>query len=297
MWTLLLIAGAFAADDAPTARSSAMGASRVALPHDNATVAASPGLAGLYDRFDIHAAGGLGPSGGLHWSASAIDSHTSKFIAIGFAYAGDRYEPEFRASELPGWTPKRIEPTNVKRYHDLSLVAGLPLLNRRMCIGVGGTWSMYNHDAQGQGASGDLDVGIGANPVDDLTLAVVAEHLLPGDPTGDRPFGVAGGAAYGNTGPVIATAEAGWTDGVASPWSFGGGLEGVAGGGRVRAGARHNGPAIGPSTWVTWGVAIANESSEFGYAMRIPTDAGSDTARSIVHTLGIQFAAPRIDTD
>ncbi len=273
-----------------------MGGARIALPSDNVTVGASPGMVGLHERFDIHASGAVGPGRGLHWAATAVDARTSDFLAIGIAYAGDRYHPEFRASELPGWTPTDIEPTNVKRYHDLALAAGVPLLGRRVCIGIGGNWSFYNHDSQGSGSTGNIDAGLGLRPLDDLSLAFSAEHLLPIDPTGDRPFTLGAGASYGSTGPVIATSELRWTDGADTPWGVAGGLDVRAGSGRLRAGASFDGAAVGPTTWASWGLAIANEDSELGYSMQVPFGAGSETATSLIHTLGVQFTAPRTDS-
>jgi hypothetical protein len=272
-----------------------MGGVSIALPSDNVTIAASPGMVGLHERFDMNAMGAVGEGGGLHWGGGAVDARTSDFIAIGFAYSGDRYHPAFRAAELPGWTTVDIEPTNVKRYHDLTLTTGVPLIGRRLCLGVSGTWSIYDHDSQGAGASGDLDAGLGLKIIDPLSIAVAAEHLLPGDPTGDRPRTLNGGFGWQDSGPVAAAADVSWTEGANTPWGVAGGLDLKINDGRIRAGGRWDGAAVGPTTWATWGIGIANNEADLGYSMQIPFGQGKQTALSLIHTIGVQFAAPRLD--
>ena len=311
MLAVILLLGspnAHAADVVQGANTLAMGGTGVAAPADNAGITLNPGLIGLVERYDFHVHGRLGPDLGLQWGASAMDGRTSDVVAAGFAYSGDRFEPDFTNADLPAWRERDEEIRNRKRLHDFAGAVAVPLLSRRVSIGIGGVFTSYNHDQQGQGTRFDMHGGVGIRPVDGLTVGASLRNFLPGEDE-NRPtellfglrlqneerlavevnaghtFNAGGGLTLALDGPVAPPLDP------ASPWTFGGGVQAGVGSTVLRAGGRWSGPL--DRSYVTLGIGTDDRGSgAVEYGVSIPVS-GDVRFGALLHQISARFGAPQ----
>ena len=183
-----LHAPARAAEVVHSADLAGMGGASVAASESNAALTANPSLIALHRRYDLHAHGRLGYDSRGEWGVSAVDARTSRHVALGVIYYGDRSHPELRTSELPGWTEPGVTPSNVKRHHNIVAALAFPLFERRLSFGLSGTVSFFDHDRQGTGSTGNLDAGFGWHATEWLVLGVSGRNLLPIDGIGELPL-------------------------------------------------------------------------------------------------------------
>lgn len=271
----------------------AAGGAAVAASTDNAAATHNPGLLGLHERYDFHGHVLYGPTRGIQWAASVVDGRTSSAFAAGLVYAGDLSHPALSVDELPGWAPPGAEIPNMKRYHDITAALSIPVADRRLSFGVNGTLSIFQHDREGSGTSGNMDVGIGARPVDWLVLGAAGSSLLPQNTLGDRPPTVAGGVRVRDPELGHLEADVTWVSEVVAdrlPLVLAGGGEVQIRTAFLAAGTRIDGPE--ERTDLTWGVGLGSPTGSFEYGMAIPLNLGEDTVSNILYQLSIRFAAP-----
>ena len=189
-------APAHAAEGVVAANQAAMGGAAAAASEDNSAITVNPGLLSLHERYDLHGHFQYGPSAVSRWGASVVDSRTSKWLTMGFYYAGDRGNPPIATADLPGWTLPGETPTNFLRHHNLTLGAATHGFDRRLGVGLSGTWAIFNHDLQGRGSTGNVDVGVGTRPTEWLDVGVAGRNLVPIDDIGVLPMTVVGGTRF-----------------------------------------------------------------------------------------------------
>lgn len=291
---------ALASDVVQGANLLGMGRVGAAAASDNAAITLNPGLLGLRERYDFHAHFRLGPMGpgsgdaqagppSLQWAATAMDARTSSAVALGFAYSGDRLDAPLTDRDLPGWWLPGEEITNRKRYHDFAGALAIPLLDRRLSLGLGGNVGLYNHDRQGEGLLWDLHLGLGLQPTPGLTLGLSARDLVPGAGE-DRPAQLLGGIRAEDAGNVAFEANVGYTwvpEG--EPLSVGAGLEKVAGGAQLRLGGLWSGPE--DQLYATAGLGMTDEGGGIEYGIAVPLGPELSLG-ALVHQVSVRFGAP-----
>lgn len=293
---ILLLVGATAlgADVVQGANTAAMGGVGVAAPQDNAAITLNPGLIGLVERYDFHAHVRFGPTGDLQWAATALDSRTSEKFGAGFAYSGDRFDPPLRQNDLPGWSLPGEELGNRRRENDFTLAFGVPVLDRRLSLGLGALLSQFNHDRDGQGSTADLHAGIGFRPVDWLTLGVGVRNFAPINSVQDRPLSwVAGGRVEAADKVALEANLWSSTDPLAdSAISIAAGVEvAPSDAARFRVGVFRDGPISRTRVTAGFGL-VTSRGGGLDYALLIPV-AGDDFAwRTFVHQIAFRFSAP-----
>ena len=288
MSTLLLLlahSSAFALPDVVGADSIGMGSTSLAADRSNAAITTNPGLLALHPRYDFSAQIGIGP--GLHWAVSGMDARTAERVALGLTYSGDRYEPELTVAELPGWVEPGAEIENMKRSHNFAGGLSYAAVEDRVAVGLGGHVSVYNHDRNGKGTTGNLDVGMGLRPTDAFTVGLSGQNLLPFDPLSDRPMRVGMGLRLDGT-PAAIEVDGGWVDQAGgTPVFVDAGTEVRPGPVRLRAGGRWHGPTNVPS--VTGGLGFEGEGGAIEYGLDIPLGTNGGP---IAHIIGLRFGAP-----
>ena len=284
-----------AAEGVVAANLGAMGGAAAAASEDNAAITVNPGLLALHERYDLHGHFQYGPSAVSQWGASVVDSRTSKWLTLGFYYAGDRGNPPIRTEDLPGWTLPGETPTNLRRHHNLTMGAATHAFQRRLSFGLSGTWAIFNHDLQGSGSTGNMDAGIGARPTDWLDLGVAGRNLVPVDDIGVLPMTFVGGArVHGRPGALLADVE--WREEVTrnSPIT-------VAAGGEVlireaacvRAGWRLDGPLN--EHRLTTGVAATGPAGSLDLAFELPVAPQGPTIDGLSFIVSVHLAAPKAE--
>ncbi len=193
---MLLLSMAFAADRVESSETLAMGRNAVANPWSNSAIAANPAAIGLVARYHVGVAASYGQRG-FHWNITAADSRTAEGVGFGVTYSGDRYNPPLETWELPGWSVPGQAITNKKRNQDLGAALSIPLFQRRIAVGAGGSVSFYDHERQGRGRAGNLSFGLGALPHPKLALGLSGRNVLAlPDPNQDRPMELLAGLFY-----------------------------------------------------------------------------------------------------
>ncbi|MBX2796493.1 MAG: hypothetical protein KTR31_02455 [Myxococcales bacterium] len=292
MTLLLLGTVAQAADVVSGANMVGMGGVGVAAPTDNAGITLNPGTLGLERRYDFHAHFRLGPSAGLQWGATAMDGRTSKRVSAGFAYSGDRFDAPLTDNDLPGWAEPDEEILNRKRFHDLAGAIAVPVLDRKLSFGVGVTYSLFDHDQQGNGRQLDVHGGAAVRPVKALTVGLSARNLVPSDNVLDRPLEVLGGVSVIDEDNLAAEINVGrsWAPGAPTPWTVAGGVEKVLGQTQLRGGARWVGPER--RSFGTLGIGYTDTSGGIEYSLSVPLN-GDVSLGGTLHQVSIRFSAPK----
>ncbi len=267
---------------------TAMGGVSLAADESNASITTNPGLLGLNPRYDFSAQFGVGPTSGLHWAAGGMDGRTSEYIALGFMYAGDRWEPPLRTDELPGWWEVGEPIPNMKRQHDFMLSLATPIVRDKLAFGLGGYVTTYNNDRNGKGTTGNLDAGLGWKVSDYITVGASGNNLLPFDPLSQRPLTAGGGVRF--HGPVGAfEVDGGYIDGAGNgaPVFGAAGFELAPKSGRIRGGYRYEG--LTSQSILTAGLGLSTEGGALEYGIDIPLGGGWS---AISHVVGVRFGAP-----
>jgi len=285
--SLLFSTPAVAEEDVEGANILGMGGAAVAHVSDNSAITVNPGLMGLTRRYDFHGHYKLGPSGGSHWAATAMDGQTSKFLWMGLAYSGDVFRPELETSELPGWKIPGQEIENTKRFHEFTLALSVPLVRERVALGVNGAMSLYNHDRQGRGIEGSADVGLGLRPLRWLSIGLVGENLLPLE--NERTAGGQAGIRVFDETVGAIEVDGGYRHAENDGLGFGLGAEKNAGMSRLRLGYEIDLPEMAQRA--SWGIGLVGEGGSFEYGMAIPVGGGEGLA-GLVNQLSIHLKAP-----
>lgn len=259
-----------AATDVPAANVAATGTLGIAEHADNSAVSANPGALGLTERYDIQGMFRYGPSKDMRWNVSAADASTNSFLSFGFAYNGGVTQPDFLPEELPGWEVTGTEPVNTKSTHDLTFALATPFLDRRMSMGLNGTLSIFDNAILGKGTTGNMDFGIAGQPIEALTIGLVARNVLPVAEQYDRPASLGLGVRGGLEGTISGVAEIDYrfehVQQSALDVRFGAeaGWRAL----RLRAGTGWSGDT---DSWsFSWGIGGRNDTGSLDYAMWIP---------------------------
>jgi len=284
MILVLLTALSFGAEDPLGPIALAEAGTALARGQSNVGIVSNPGLLGLESRYTFSGFGQVGPQDRRGWGVSALDSTTSDLYALGLSYSGETEEPSLSDDDLPGWTPSGKTPHNVKRYHDITMAIGAPLWHRSLSVGAHVDWALYDHDQQGTGSVADVGLGLAGRPNRWLTLGVAMSNLFSGDPLGDRPFGVGGGA------------QGAWKHGglnLESTWNVYQDSPGVALGGhigspewRFHGGWRQSDLALSHQTAST-GLSYHSPTLTLAYGLSAPL--GEDDMSNWTHMLGLKI--------
>ncbi len=285
---LLFAAPAHAGDAVLGANTLAAGSAVAADGYDNAGITVNPGLIALHQRYDFHAHLGYGAARGLGWGASVVDARTSEVVALGFAYAGDKFSPELTDDEAPGWVPVGATVTNVKRNHDFTLALAGQLFERKLSLGLAGNLGTFNHDRGGSGVQGDMDAGVGIVPHELVTIGLSAQNVLPLEGSTGRDMRFLGGVRLENDTAGGIEFDGGYApEARDNPLLLSAGGEAMLASGRLRAGWRLD-DAV---NHLTAGLGVQTAGGAFEYAFEMPLVAGVGLG-STLHTLGIRFGAP-----
>lgn len=288
MWVWCAAAGA--ADTFESSALLAMGGVGAASSRENASLTLNPGLLGLDQRYDFQGQLRYGPFGALAGGLSAVDGRGSDVVAGGLAYAGDTAEPPLTEDELPGWVVPGGDIPNHRTSHDLSIGAGVPFAQRRVSVGLGTTIGWYRHDRSGSGWRFDLDAGLGARPVEALTIGVSARNFLPMRDE-DRPAELLGGVRLDPTKSFAVEADVTFLpqSTAALPVNVAAGVSGEVQVVALRAGWRRDGE--GGVHSVAAGLALLGPGSALEYGVSVPVTGAIALDRTL-HQLTLRFAAP-----
>ena len=288
MWVWL--AAARAADTFDSSALLGMGRVGVASADENAALTLNPGLLALEERYDFQGQFRYGPNGSTLFGGSAMDGRTSDQVSGGLAYTGDVADPALGQDDLPGWVLPGTEVENRKRHHDFALGLGFPLAKRHLSVGVGANLGYFDHDRQGTGWLFDGYVGLGARPVDELTLGLAARNFLPlgGE---DRPTTYAAGVRLDPKGLPSAEFDATLVPSVdaALPVDLAAGLEVVVGVLSIRGGWRRD--AANDVHSAAAGLGLGNPGASLEYGTLLPLSGTFDLDRT-VHQISLRFGAP-----
>ncbi len=281
---------AHAADPAYSADLLAQGQAGIAASENNLALLTNPGLVALDERYDFGVSGQIGPVGATQIGVSVVDAKTSKFLSLGFFYVGDKSESPPTVDLLPGWVVPGEAVANVRREHNMALTVGTDAFDRRLSFGITGALSIYNHDLQGKGTTGNLDAGIGFDATHWLVLATTARNLLPIDNAGGMPLNTGVGAkVHGRKSSLLA--DGSWTPEDENPWSAGGGVQQNLGDyTKARLGFRYDGPQQRQD--ITAGLGLGNDAGGFDFGVAIPVDGREDVVKEMVWGVSLTFAAP-----
>jgi len=286
------IALASPAGEAVGAEALAMGGAAAASPDDNSAVTLNPATIALSERYDLHGLFRYGPGAGLHWGATIVDSRTSKHLAAGLAYTGTRFDGPLVPGEMAGWKLPGVPVPNEKRVHDITFALAVPLLDRRLSLGVNGNVSRYDHDRFGEGTAFNTDFGLALRPVDWLVFSAVGRNLLPLDHFGDRPFGLLGALRLQDDGIGAVEVDVEWVDLEADRrigWAAGAaktlGKSAV-----LRAGFRDD--VLRERQDVTFGFSLRGGNASITWGAAVPLGMGGDTLKGMVNQVGITFDMP-----
>jgi hypothetical protein len=166
------------AGDEMGAYGAAQGGAVSANPRSNDARLLNPAASGLFERYDLQAAAIVGGRT-LGVGMSAVDSRTEPKLALGLGYRFQLSNPPLTDSQLPGWIVEGDTPTNRVRGHDLDLSLAMPLLERKIAFGVGGSFQYVKHERLGAVVDGDVDVGFMARPKEGVAFGLMGRDLLP----------------------------------------------------------------------------------------------------------------------
>lgn len=288
--TLCAASPAYAGDEGLGANLIAMGSVGAAASRDNAAISVNPGLLALHARYDIQGQAQYGPYKGLHWGVSGMDARTSKILALGIAYKGDSSNPPLAEVDMPGWWEPDTEIPNRKRYHDVAASFGVPLLDRRLSLGLGGNFSYFDHDRQGDGWTLDGHAGVGIKPVEPLVFGLSLRNFV--HTRLDRPLAVRGGVRFA---PSVVALEANveWkdTDTVGMPLWFGAGadLPVPVAEGQLHIRAGYNREASAGVNSLSAGIGFEERGAVIEYGLSVPV-IGDLSFEDTIHALQIRFS-------
>jgi hypothetical protein len=278
------------AADVDAANLFAMGSTANAAWDDNAAITSNPGVLGLKVRYDFAGLFRYGPQGDLEWGASISDSRTAPRIAFGLAYVGGVTTPELATSDLPGWKLSDEDLDPERRDHQFNVGLAVPLLDHRVSFGAGGQVLLFNREVGGSGTTGNLDLGMGARPLEWLGVGLAARDLIPTTDDATHPLTLGAGARarieQGSAGADLDYIPA------AQAIDWGLGLEGTVSYAGARVGFRDSGET--GSQHFTWGFGFRGESASLDYGMAVPVGDKLE-GDGLAHLLSLSFAAPDLD--
>lgn len=190
-----------------SAEAAGMGGSAIADPRDNSNTTANPALLGLVERYDFSGFFVGGAQNEFGWHASAVDGRTSKTVAFGLAYNGGLLNRPFADGDLPGWITTDEALRDTSQVHDISFGLAVPVLERRLSFGAGGTLSIIESPFSGSRVSGNLDLGFAARPIEELTIGLVGQDILPVPLQASTPASIALAVRGGKEDLIVGTAE------------------------------------------------------------------------------------------
>ncbi|MEQ1570953.1 MAG: hypothetical protein ABMA64_35315 [Myxococcota bacterium] len=270
----------------------ASGGAGVAAPDDNVGITLNPGTLALEERYDFAGLFRYGPDNGLEWGASAMDARTSPYLALGLAYSGARIEPELTQADLPGWIEQGAEISNQVRSHEFTTSAAVPLLDRRLSVGLGVAVGLFDTDRHGKYTSIDGHVGVAARPIDGWVIGASGRNLLAVAP-GDRPpqvwlgtrvlpSGGRGGAPREVPSFELDAGFEGWS--APSPL-VAAGIEVPVSAAAVRGGFRYD----SAGSAVTAGIGYTSAGGAIEYGLVVPL--GDLRLGATVHQVSVRFSA------
>ena len=281
---MMLAATAFGAEDPLSPQTVSEGQTSMARVSDLSAIVVNPAMMSLSSDYEGYAFGELNGGDAWRWGVAALDSFTSKTIALGVSYSGETYEPPLTDADLPGWGALGQDVSNQKRHNDLTFALSAPLAQRRLSIGTNLDWAIYDHDRQGRGAEVDLGAGFGWRASEHALVGLAVRNILPGEATLNRHFGLGGGASH-RTEFFDAASDVEWipqTNAIATRIGLAGGSENA----RLHAGWsnadwRTNGSRV------STGLTLQNTNFSLGYGVAFPI--GDDDGNGVTHNLGIRL--------
>jgi hypothetical protein len=188
-----LASAAVAADDILSAAALGAGGTSIADRERNDGVSTNPSVAAILPRYDLAGTAGLS-LGGWEAAATVVDSRQSA-VTIGLAYRRRQQSPPITIADLPGWIAEGETVTNRRRYHEIGFALAVPMIGRRLALGVGGGLALTDHDRRPKGSTFDLDAGLTWAPTGGITVGLVARDLAP-MPEADAPVAMVGGVRF-----------------------------------------------------------------------------------------------------
>jgi len=284
MILMMLAAAAFGAEDPLSPQTVSEGQTSMARVSDLSAIVVNPAMMSLSSDYEGYAFGETNSGDAWRWGVAALDSFTSRAIALGVSYSGEAYEPPLTDADLPGWSASGQDVSNKKRHNDLTFALSTPFAQRRLSIGANLDWSIYDHDRQGQGAEVDLGAGMGWRASQYTLVGVAVRNILPGEATLNRTFGVGAGASH-RTEFFDAASDVEWvpqTNAIATRFGLAGGSDNA----RLHAGwATADWRASG--SHLSTGLTLQNTNVSIGYGVAFPL--GDAKALGITHNLGIRL--------
>lgn len=285
---VVLPGSAAAFDDDPMGPyAAAQGGAVSANPRNNDARVLNPATSALFERYDVQIEA-LAGSRTLGAGFSAVDSRTVPKVALGVGYHYTLQNPPLTDSELPGWVVEGSSPTNNQRGHALDLSVAVPLLERKIAFGLGGSFQLLKHERLGSVPDGDLNVGFSARPSDGVAFGLSGRDLLPLS-SFDHPARVALGVWVGSEdlGGFDVDASYRLVEGDGSPLDMAAGFERQFGGAAVFSGWHWD----GRYEWhaASLGMGWHQESTWLDLAVEVPFPRPFD-ARVAVFRLGVRLA-------
>jgi len=278
-----------AAADEPAlgAKSLAMGRTGAAGLHDNVALRLNPGVLPLTDRYDFEGSFRFGPDGGLHWMGSAVDSRTSDVVSAGIGYYGNFFEPPPTSDEMPGWVADGQEISNQKWVHDLVASLATPLLDRRIGIGITFAPAYHDEELNGTGWTFDMHGGIGAHPVEWLTVGVATRNVLPWGPRyGDTEIG---GGFLIDADHLDLQTDLRFRPKIDDLPEIGAGAEYTVAQTKIRGGWRLDETQ---TSWVSGGIGFGEEGGSIAYGLAVPIgDSFGRAFERSMHEVSVRFGA------
>lgn len=292
--TLALPAASYAADtDWYAANVEGMGRAFIANPYDNNAIVGSPAAVSLVERYDALANFAVGTESQWEVVGAAVDARTSP-IGFGFSYRYVQENPPLTAVNAPGWILPGQEVAKRERAHQMTMALSIPLFDRRLGIGVNGTYLRSNDDRFGKHGGGNMDFGIAYRHDDAWHFAINGYNLLPLQAFNidALPRGVAAGAYYRNE-DVVAVGldldtqfdnlgEEGF------PLSVRFGAEARAAVVQPRIGYRFEGPER--RHWMAFGLGAGNESGSVDYGLSMPLNPSPLRWKALVHSFAVRLS-------
>ncbi|TNE91471.1 MAG: hypothetical protein EP330_05115 [Deltaproteobacteria bacterium] len=290
--TLVVGSPAVASEAHLGANTVATGGASTALPKDNSAITGSPGAMALVERYDGMGFGSIGPASALRYGLSAMDSRTGS-VAFGIAYRRGQVNLPITDADLPGWIEPGTEPTNKEFTHDLTVALGAPIADRKLSVGVNGTFLWWKRERRGQGFSGNADLGIAAAPHELFSAALTGRNLLFMLDDEDMPLAGVLGLRVGSVDTVHGLVDVEVAEG--SGLTLRAGVDGSAGPSRMRAGYAWDG--VLEQHQVSWGLGIENEAGAFEYAMRVPLTNNDRGVGGLLHTISVRVYPPPLEPE
>lgn len=283
----LVAAPVASAQDHRSAVVQGVGGAVLADPNDITNVRFNPAAIALTERYDAQAIFQGNPGGDLRWGGTLVDSQLQEFLTFGLSYDGAISRPDFLPEELPPFVPVGTEAVNLKKTHEVTLAAAVPVFDRKLSFGVNGTLSFFNNTWNGKGVTGNLDVGVAAMPIEGLSFGFSARDVLPIKEQFDRPTTLGFGVRGGKEDLFIAAGDVEYVvEGSPKlPLNAHLGIQGA-----VRALRLRTGWDLAGQTGihrVGFGFGFASEAGSIDYAIQIPVNQPNLVFGDIAHTLSI----------